>query len=147
MSARFHLPVVISSALLVLCPGVASSRQSESPSTPLFAFREGFWINLHHFLYVLGRARNGAPDSTRAAVVRAPADVEGLAARSESDRTTWDDAVKFYARGPSTRDALFDDDVVKVTRVLAELRDGGEPATLAIDPALAATLNRAAPIY
>ena len=25
----------------------------------LFTFRNEFWLNLHHFLYVLGRARAG----------------------------------------------------------------------------------------
>jgi hypothetical protein len=99
------------------------------------------------FLYVLGRARNGAPDSSRAAVVKAPADVEGLSARPEAERTIWDEAVRFYAQGPSRRDAIFDDDLVKTTRLLAELGDDADPATLAIEPALAATLNRAAPVY
>ena len=34
-----------------------------------FAFRSGFRNNLHHFLYVLGRDRNGTPDRTREAVI------------------------------------------------------------------------------
>ena len=36
------------------------------------------WPNLHHFLYILGRARNGAFDSGRVAVRQAPLDKEGF---------------------------------------------------------------------
>jgi hypothetical protein len=73
MAARSRSTVAMSLAVLVLCANFASPNQSASRSTQLFAFRAGFWLNLHHFLYVLGRARNGAPDSSRAAVVKAPA--------------------------------------------------------------------------
>jgi len=43
-----------------------------------FAFRSGFWNNLHHFLYVLGRDRNGTPDRTREAVASDNADLATL---------------------------------------------------------------------
>ena len=36
-------------------------------ATPIFRFEaDGFWLNLHHFLYVLGRARAKMPDSNAA---------------------------------------------------------------------------------
>lgn len=48
-----------------------------------------FWLNLHHFLYVLGRAENKTRDSSRTAVVNAPKDQEqGFAKLSETERST-----------------------------------------------------------
>ena len=113
----------------------------------LFSFRSGFWVNLHHFLYVLGRARNNAPDSRREAVVKAPADIEGLAERPETERAAWDASIRDYAGGLSTRDAIFDDGLIDITRKLAEARDDADPARLGLPPELAATLERAAPVY
>ena len=38
-------------------------------ATPIFRFEtDGFWLNLHHYLYVLGRAEAELPDSRREAV-------------------------------------------------------------------------------
>lgn len=113
----------------------------------LFAFRSGFWVNLHHFLYVLGRARTGAADSRRAAVVKAPADVEGLAARSDDDRAAWDESIHYYAGGLSAKDAIFDADLVQITRKLAAAPDDADPASLGIPADVASTLKLAAPVY
>jgi hypothetical protein len=113
----------------------------------LFTFRIGFWNNLHHFLYVLGRARNKAPDAQREAVVKAPADIEGLAARSEAERAAWDQAVAFYAAGPSTKDAVFDSNLVDQTRLVAASRESADLSDPGLDPGLAAALKKAAPVY
>lgn len=43
--------------------------------TPIFRFEtDGFWLNLHHFLYVLGRVEAKMPDIRREAVAGAPTD-------------------------------------------------------------------------
>jgi hypothetical protein len=112
-----------------------------------FRFRVGFWNNLHSFLYVLGRDRNGAPDRTREAVVNAPKDVEGLSARSEAERAAWESAIAFYAAGPSKKDAVFDADLVRVTRTLAGVAGTSDVSTLGLDPGLVEALRTAAPIY
>src|SRR5207244_3485935 len=66
--------------LLTLTVATAAPASAPPPTADaLFAFRIGFWNNLHHFLYVLGRARNIAPDARREAVSHAPADTDGLA--------------------------------------------------------------------
>jgi hypothetical protein len=114
---------------------------------PLFAFRSGFWNNLHHFLYVLGRARSNSPDRQRAAVVKAPADVEGLSVRSEDERAAWDEVVHYYAGGLSTKDAVFDADLIAITRKLAEAPDSSDLSELGLAPELAATLRLVAPVY
>lgn len=113
----------------------------------LFTFRVGFWNNLHHFLYVLGRARNNTPDTRREAVVNAPKDVEGLAARPEAERAAWDEAIAFYAAGPSKKDAVFDEDLIRQTQRIAAAGDAPDLSAADVDPALAATLAKAAPIY
>ena len=68
-------------------------------ATPIFRFEtDGFWLNLHHFLYVLGRVEAKMPDIKREAVAGAPADeAEGLKALSEADRQAWREAVSVYA--------------------------------------------------
>ena len=112
-----------------------------------FAFRTGFWNNLHHFLYVLGRDRNGTPDRTRDAVIRAPKDLDGFAERSDAERAAWDEAIRFYAAGLSKKDAVFDEDLISVTRVLAAAPDNADLSTLTLDPRLVAVLEKAAPVY
>jgi len=69
-----------------------------SAGKPLFAFRSTLWVNLHHFLYVLGRARNDTRDSRRAAVVNAPADTQGFESLSAAERETWERAVAYYQK-------------------------------------------------
>src|ERR1035441_5345417 len=56
-----------------------------------FQFESKLWPNLHHFLYVLARARNGAPDRNRVAVRNAPLDVEGFDALPADRRKIWED--------------------------------------------------------
>lgn len=117
-------------------------------STPIFRFEaDGFWLNLHHYLYVLGRAQNGAPDANRRAVVNAPVDqAEGLKGLSAADRQTWADAVTFYANGLSTMDAVFDRQLSAVTNAM-RVPPAVNASALKVDPALRETLQRAAPVY
>jgi hypothetical protein len=59
-------------------------------------FESKLWPNLHHFLYVVARARNGAPDRFRVAVRAAPLDTEGFGALPAGDRKRWDEAIEAY---------------------------------------------------
>ncbi len=117
-------------------------------STPIFRFEaDGFWLNLHHFLYVLGRAQNHAPDSQRRAVVNAPTDQEaGLKGLSESHRQYWESAVRFYADGLSQKDAVFEQELIAVTNAM-RVPSNATAEALKVDPALRATLIRAAQVY
>ena len=59
-------------AIFAAVPGAQPERQSS-----IFAINsDDFWLNLHHFLYVLGRARLGIPDASRAPVVDAPREAD-----------------------------------------------------------------------
>ena len=85
-------------------------------ATPIFRFEtDGVWLNLHHYLYVLGRAEAKLPDSRREAVAGAPADeAKGLEALSEAERQVWREAVSFYARTWSRKHTVFDADLVAI---------------------------------
>lgn len=120
-----------------------------APPGSLFRFHtDELWLNLHHFLYVLGRADAKMPDAMREAVVNAPADAErGLATLSSDERKTWKDAVAFYAAGPSKKDAVFDSELPKMTHGLAQAGGGQNLAGAPLDADLRAMLESVAPIY
>jgi hypothetical protein len=117
-------------------------------ATPIFRFEaDGFWLNLHHFLYVLGRAQNNVPDSQRRAVVNATAEqAQGLTGLSESHRQAWESAVRFYAGGLSKKDAVFDRELVEVTNAM-RVAPNATAEALKVDRELQATLVRAASVY
>jgi hypothetical protein len=119
----------------------------QAPS-PIFRFEtDGFWLNMHHFLYVLGRAQNGAPDMHRRAVIKAPAEsMQGLTGLSESSRRQWEDAIAFYANGLSKKDMPFDESLTDVTNAMRVAPDA-TAAAVKVDAALHAVLLRAAPVY
>ena len=119
------------------------------PSKPIFVFHTNeFWLNLHHFLYVLGRAQNKTSDASREAVIGAPSDQEkGLAALNASERNIWNEAVSAYASDISKKDLIFDDHLSKLTKALAQAGDARSLETAGIDTSTAAILQRAAPVY
>jgi hypothetical protein len=116
-------------------------------SSPIFVFyTDEFWLNLHHFLYVLGRERNKARDAGRDAVKNAPADRDTGANRlSEKDRAGWEEALAWYAAGPSKKDLIFDDGLAAVTKSIAQA--GADSTPKGVDPEFAAVLQKAAPGY
>ncbi len=86
-----------------------------------------FWLNLHHFLYVLGRAQNNAFDAKRAAVASAPAD----SARVKPEHAeAWRNAVTAYANGPSKLTAVFDRALSKKSLSLTGPNTRTDDATL-----------------
>ena len=137
--------------LLVVLALVAFVHPALGPpaSKTIFVFHsDEFWLNLHHFLYVLGRAENKTRDASRSAVVNAPKDQDaGLAKLSEAERATWREAVAFYANDFSKKDAVFDEPLPAITNALAQAGAAKSLAGVKIDPALVAILERAAPVY
>jgi hypothetical protein len=100
----------------------AFSQPKSRVSENIFVFHtDEFWLNLHHFLYVLARAENKESDASREAVVDAPADQErGLAKLSPKEQAIWRKAVASYAAGPSKKDMVFDDPLPAVTKFRRE---------------------------
>lgn len=132
--------------LRVLVIAVALASQA---SAPIFRFEtDGFWLNLHHFLYVLGRVEAQMPDVGRDAVAGAPADeAAGLQALSASERQAWREAVHTYATRMSKLDTVFDADLYDLTNAVRRASDDRAAAAMQIDVVVAAALDRAAPIY
>lgn len=119
------------------------------PRGNIFVFHTNeFWLNLHHFLYVLGRAANKERDTARDAVAGAPADQQqGLENLSMAEKKVWQETVAAYAMSWSKKDLIFDDPLPALTGALANAGEAKSITGLAIDPALVAVLQRAAPIY
>jgi hypothetical protein len=136
------------SDMMLLLSLLVIAAQTRQPS-PIFRFESNeFWLNLHHYLYVLGRAREETPDASREAVAGAPADeARGLERLTEAERSAWSEAVGTYADGLSRKDATFDDPLPAITGALADADDAPSLAGTAVDRAVASTLERVAPIY
>jgi hypothetical protein len=139
---------------LLLAPGAAPEAPVPPPSTapagtPVFRFEtDEFWLNLHHFLYVLGRAEAKTRDASREAVVGAPEEAQkGLASLTEEERKAWVEAVQAYTAGPSQKDAIFDAGLIATTLALAAARDAPAPPREGVDPVVLSALERAAPAY
>jgi hypothetical protein len=159
------LTVALLLATCTVCPAIPAAAQTTQPAqTAIFKFKtDEFWLNLHHFLYVLGRAEAKTRDASREAVAGAPADAEkGLASLNEDERQAWRAAVTAYAGGLSQKDAVFDATLPALTTALARAGDattlanqpagaanggGATAGTGAIDAATRATLEGVAPIY
>ena len=118
-------------------------------ASPIFRFEtDGFWLNLHHFLYVLGRVEAKMPDIQREAVAGAPADeAEGLKTLGDADRQAWREAVSAYANGLSKLDTVFSRPLYDVTNALRRAPSDRPLTSTTFDPAVVAALERAAPVY
>lgn len=130
----------------------AASRLTTSQAAPPSAiFRietDEFWLNLHHFLYVLGRAQAKTGDATREAVADAPSEnARGLEKLTTDEQTAWKDVVNAYSSGLSLRDAVREEPTVTVTAMLADADDAPTLSGMAIEASVRHALERAAPIY
>jgi hypothetical protein len=119
--------------------GVSSS---PAPAASLFRFESRFWINLHHDLYQYGLLRQTQEGAGRLGGVDAKP-LEGLDA---AEQAAWDEAVAYYVAQICHRNLLFDDGLVVIDNTLAAVADDAVPRA-GLDPALAAALERAAPVY
>jgi hypothetical protein len=152
MKKRILKPVCISVIFLNLAVSVGAHARTETEDKSkgtIFIFQtDEFWLNLHHFLYVLGRAENKEPNAGREAVAGAPADQElGFKKLSAKEQKIWANAVASYAAGPSKKDAVFDDPLPALTSALARAGEAKLLSGSEIDPAIVTILQRAAPIY
>jgi hypothetical protein len=128
-------------------PALAASpsREAVAVAGP-FALHSAFRVNLHHFLYVLTRARKGL-DSQRPAVTRALAETGDLARLSAEERAGWDRALAHYAAEIAVRDAVFDEMLVEAKAGLVGCPDGVLLRSCGVPEAMARALEDAAPAY
>ena len=144
MKRRSTLAVLIVGGVILAHVTPHAIGPGQVPSK-LFVFDDPFWLNLHQFLYVLGRAEADTPDSRRRAVAAAPDDqAEGLGALDEGEQRAWRAAVATYAKGPSRRDVVFDGDMVSLGRTLIAAGDRMALDSKDIDPPIVDALRRAA---
>ena len=123
-----------------MCLVVTEGHPAEPPApafTPTrFEFHSAFLMNLHHFLVDAAR-HPGRIDKVQ--WTQPPTADEMAAMRA---------AVAFYAATFGQRDLLFDDELRDVKHALARADDSRRQAAgLGLPPALAAMLDKVAPIY
>jgi hypothetical protein len=126
--------------------------QKAEPATPAallrqFRFESKLWPNLHHFLYVLARWRNGAADRMRVAVREAPRDTEGFDQLTVEERKAWDEAIAAYQIHVAPLDISYGK-LVDVNYALADLGAGAPVAEGHNIPAeIRGALEKAGPVY
>ena len=144
---------------LMACFAPARARQQAESSArpaPVFEFHSGFWVNLHHFLYLQGRMQRARADAALAQTqippeYKSPASTAGLTA---DQRRAWDHAVQTYANSWSSRDLSLNNQMVLINDRLAELEECADlsgkialECTSGIVPELVKALDEAAPVY
>jgi hypothetical protein len=150
ISASLLATVLLTFLVVPIATSEAARNEVQNkPAKSIFIFHtDEIWLNLHHFLHVLGRAQNKTPDSAREAVNKAPAEQEkGLAALTATERNAWNDAVSAYAAALSKKDLVFDDPMPAIATALAQAGEARSLSNSGVDPAVAAILQRAEPIY
>ena len=135
-----------------------ATQRSTGPESPLpvFEFDSGFWVNLHHFLYLQARLSKGNPASTDNGRGEVPPDdlpVSLLDFPAEQIRA-WQDAVAFYEKDLAGRDLLLNGDMENINNRLSEMEacpdlEGKTSASCrsGLRTDLIEALERAAPVY
>ena len=138
---------MITRRFIIALPLLRLCAQTEAHLLDQFHFESKLWPNLHHFLYVLARWRNNAPDRFRVAVREAPLDLAGFDALPAAERQVWEEAIAAYQSHAATLDISYGP-LVDVNYALADLA-----ATAALDQAPAVSteirnaLKKAEPVY
>jgi hypothetical protein len=140
---------LVSSVILLAATSVNALGQSRASLVatfpPLFEFHSGYWLNLHHFLYTIARARLGL-DSGRQNVAIVRGDTVGLGALSPSLRVGLNDAVTYYERHLAPLD-VFNPRMLALKTKLGDLEDSASLPSHAVEDSVSAMLSTAAPAY
>ncbi len=134
-----------------------AQQYGEAPAAaPVIELHSGFWINLHHFLYLEARLRNAAADPAER---ESQAQPEYASSPPAGDLTpveqkAWNAALDTYAEDWSERDLLHNGDMTIVNNRLAELENcadiptqGPPQCVPGLRADLVAALAEAAPVY
>lgn len=125
--------------------GAAQSTVSEEAARPLFDFHSGFWINLHHFLYLEALSRTPQKGSYPAGLT--DDDAVALASLSPQEHSVWNEVVNYYADSVISRDLLFDENMGRIKNQLEDSEDSADLSQSDIPTDLKAALSKAAPSY
>jgi hypothetical protein len=120
---------------------------------PIFQFRNVFWVNLQHFLYLQARIERGLPVITGAqpSPSLAAADLSHL---TPAEQQAWRNAVGYYAAHFANYELSYDSFLVRVDDRLSEMGacpditgQSDSSCDAGIDPSLTKVLEEAAPVY
>jgi hypothetical protein len=139
-------------------PADSAEQQSTATESPLpvFEFHSGFWVNLHHFLYLQARLMNGNTSSADNARGAAPPDEPpvSLIDFSMEEIKAWRAAVAFYAKDLARRDLLLNGDMETINNRLSEMEacadlqgKASPPCRSGLQTDLVDALDRASPVY
>ena len=138
-------------------PGPQQQQNSGTDSPlPVFELHSGFWVNLHHFLYLQARLTAGHPSSSDNGRGQAPPSEPPVSLLNlpEKEIQAWQDAVAFYAKDLAKRDLLLNGDMENINNSLADMETcpdlvgGSSPSCKSgLRPDLIEALERAAPVY
>lgn len=131
--------------LALLCIGSSRNLAAQNAQANLFEFHNGFWINLHHFLY--RQAQLSEPQTGRHNLSLTKADSDELQQLSAQERNAWQDSVSYYTRALVKRDLLFDEELNQIKNDLEDAEASSDLANAKIPADLKAALLQAAPIY
>jgi hypothetical protein len=162
-------------ALLLLCVAAASATasaesrhaneprqsvaaQSSGNETPLpvFEMHSGFWVNLHHFLYLQARLTKGnsSPTETVRGAAQPDESPVSLIDFPAAEISAWQDAVEFYSKDLARRDLLLNGDMEIINNQLSlmescpELEGKTTPLCRSgLRQDLVEALEKAAPVY
>jgi hypothetical protein len=134
---------------------ITQSSGLESP-LPVFEMHSGFWVNLHHFLYLQARLLKSNSSSTD--TVRGAAQPDELPVSlidfPIADIRAWQDAVTFYTKDLAGRDLLLNGDMEIINNQLSSMETcpdlEGKTTPLCksgLRQDLVEALERAAPVY
>jgi hypothetical protein len=116
---------------------------ARSEGTYPFEFHNGFWINLHHFLYEQALLRRRGGNSVQA--------TSGLAnpngRLSTEQQQLWNTALDYYVSAMIKRDLLFDDNMKMINDRLGELEGAPDLSKSGLSADLIKILESVAPIY
>ncbi len=146
-STPTHALLLLGFALLAPAPAAAQPQiDSQYGPLPVFELHSGFWINLHHTLYVQARQSRdgrGGPSGTTAQT-----------RRNASERQAWDAAVAYYQANYADKDLLFNSELIGLKNQLGDLENCDELSGIkqkTCDAGLPAKLTKileaAAPVY
>ena len=116
----------------------------------------GFWVNLHHFLYLQARLTKGNPAATDTGRGEAPPTEKpaSLVNFPAEEIRAWQDAVAFYAKDLAGRDLLLNGDMENINNRLSAMESCADLAGKSsaecrsgLQPDLVAALDHAAQVY
>jgi hypothetical protein len=123
-------------------PTVRQRSQASDESTDPFAFHNGFWINLHHFLYEQAAERKKPGSSGSAAGVDKSQDK-----LTPEQMQLWNAALDYYTNAVIKHDLLQDRDMATMNDALSLSEAEPDLARSGVNADLSKVLESVAPIY